>query len=106
MAKFQISVFFQSDVCSHEKFLFRLEFLFFIWIWGNAVRIGLSNAIDWNFGSQDRIPFRKKNNRNAITQSMGFLYIILYKSYPPEEQKMGWAAVLNHFTGWDYWEGI
>lgn len=35
----------------------------------------------------------EKNNRNAITQSMDFLYIILYKSYPPEEQKMGWAAV-------------
>ena len=48
----------------------------------------------------------EKNNRNAITQSMDFLYIILYKSYPPEEQKMGWAAVLNHFTGWDYWGGI
>jgi len=73
MSKFQIFCVFQSDVYSHEKFLFRLKFLiFFIWIWGNAVRIGLSNAVDWNFDR--KIEFHlEKNNRNAITQSMDFL---------------------------------
>lgn len=47
--------------------------------------------MDWNF--DPKIEFHlEKNNWNAITQSMDFLYII-YKSYPSEEQKMGWAAV-------------
>lgn len=89
---FKFSVFFKVMCVVMKNFCLEIRIpFFFIWIWGNAVRIGLSNAIDWNFDTN--IEFHlEKNNRNAITQSMDF-----YKKLSTRRTKNGVGSSLKLF---------